>query len=215
MDKNQADSLLIKGQYNDAIIIYSKLLEDCDISQHFNILSNRSLAYFKIEDYIGMKNDSIQCIKLNPNSSKSWGRLGGALFGLTKYKESLDAYTKANSIMKNKIYDIMINKIYNKMLSCGAEMKLIENENFLNYSNKLLPSLEKFMSNNREILSNGQDNIENKLFENSDIMDKIMQCSNKINLNDISDKIKENPFSIINDKIFENLIIDILENVKL
>jgi tetratricopeptide (TPR) repeat protein len=47
--KDNANKLLSDGKYNEAITIYTRLLKND--SNNYIILSNRSVAYFKLEEY--------------------------------------------------------------------------------------------------------------------------------------------------------------------
>ena len=55
-------------------------------SDNIQLLSNRSAANIKLSKFKEALKDAVKCTKLNSSLSKSWGRLGGALYGMGNYK---------------------------------------------------------------------------------------------------------------------------------
>ena len=201
MSKNDADTFYKQGKYIEAIDIYSKLLEK---EPNLSILSNRSLAYFKLKDYDKMLTDCVECVKIDKNNGKCWGRLGGALYHFKRYDEAYQAYCKALILDKNEKYTKMINRIIN------IQSKILPN----NIIDRFTVSVDKFIDNNKLFLQDK--NINDDIFlSNKDVINKIM---NKLEGNitqEFMDKITNNPLSIINDNMIQNLMSDILENIKL
>jgi small glutamine-rich tetratricopeptide repeat-containing protein alpha len=107
--KENANNYFKQGNYIEAINLYTQILDN-DMDNHF-ILSNRAVAFIKLEKYEEALNDAIKSTKLAPEWGKAWGRLGGALYGLSRFDESLVAYTKAFELEPLEIYQTMINDI--------------------------------------------------------------------------------------------------------
>lgn len=111
--KEFANIMLKSGEYDEAIKIYSMLLKKA--SNNYIILSNRSVAYFKLEQYKQAMDDCIKTTRLSPDWAKGWGRLGATLYKLKKTEKALVAYEKALSLEKDidkqSIYKNMINHI--------------------------------------------------------------------------------------------------------
>jgi len=76
--KEFANCMVKMGEYTEAIKLYTKLLEKN--SNNHIILSNRSVAYIKTEQYDLALNDCIKTTRLEPEWAKGWGRLGAVLF---------------------------------------------------------------------------------------------------------------------------------------
>jgi len=107
--KEKANEFYCEGKYNDAVNIYSQLLEW--EPENYMVLSNRSAAYIKLEKWNEALNDAVTSTKLKPDWGKAWGRLGAALYGQDKLDEALVAYNKANELEPLEIYTTMIEQI--------------------------------------------------------------------------------------------------------
>jgi tetratricopeptide (TPR) repeat protein len=111
--KDNANKLLSDGKYNEAITIYTRLLKND--SNNYIILSNRSVAYFKLEEYKKAMDDCIKTTRLSPDWAKGWGRLGATLYKLKKSEKATVAYEKAYNLEKDankqSIYKNMLNHI--------------------------------------------------------------------------------------------------------
>lgn len=113
MDKKEEANILFKdGNYEQAIKIYSEILDE-DPENHM-VLSNRSATYIKIGKYEEALYDAVQCTKLKPDWGKAWGRLASALHGQGKYDDALVAYNKANELEPCEVYESMILEIKKK-----------------------------------------------------------------------------------------------------
>lgn len=107
--KNQANQYFKEGEYEQAIKLYSEILETDETD--YAILSNRTATYIKANKYDLALNDAIKTTKLRPECSKVWGRLGAALYGQHKFEEALIAYNKANELEPLEIYTQMVEQI--------------------------------------------------------------------------------------------------------
>jgi stress-induced-phosphoprotein 1 len=154
MNRELGNQYFIKGLYDNAIQIYTELLENDD--NNYLLYSNRSATYIKKEQYELALKDAIKSLKIKSDYGKSWGRLGASLYGLKKYDEALMAYNKAYDIEPLEIYKNMIEEIKNNknsesLLGNYTELleKMINNKdvmdklNDLNFQQKLL----KYQSN--------------------------------------------------------------------
>lgn len=138
MEKKDLANLNFKnGNYEQAIELYSQILEE-DEFNHI-ILSNRSAAYIKLEQYDLALTDAINTTKIKPDSGKVWGRLGAALYGLEKFDEALVAYNKANELEPSEIYIQMMNQIKEHFKIMKS--KLIDETNSDMIDNPQIPNL--------------------------------------------------------------------------
>lgn len=194
--KNTADNFIKEGKYTNAILLYNELL--ISDSENYKLLGNRSVAYFKLEQYDNALKDAIKCTKLKPNWGKAWGRVGGMYYGLNDYTNSLDAYKKA--------YELDPLKIYEKMI--------INNKSKLNNNDLLLTEIENNILNIFDL-----DNLDvgdmmgvmfTKLTSKSNILNKLsnIDFQNKLNL------INEDPSSILNDTEVINIFTDLFSTMK-
>jgi stress-induced-phosphoprotein 1 len=183
--KEQANKYFKEGNFNKALTIYDNLL-DLD-NTNYIILANRSALYIKLGEYNLALNDAILSIKYKSDWSKTWGRLGAALYGLNKLEESLVAYNKANELGPLDIYRIMIDQIKKDL-------------NKTNHITELL---------NEQVVEDLFGNLYNSIINNRKIMDKLTnpEFQNKIM------SLQHNPLNIINDKEVMNLLNDLLNNL--
>jgi stress-induced-phosphoprotein 1 len=135
--KEKANEYYVVGFYNEAVNIYTQLLEW--EPENYMVLSNRSAAYIKLEKWNEALNDAVMSTKLKPDWGKAWGRLGAALYGQDKLDEALVAYNKANELEPSNIYVEMIEEIKQNMIS-------IKNNLFLNDPKAQNPSMENLFS---------------------------------------------------------------------
>ena len=135
--KDKANEYYTEGKYNEAVNIYSQLLEW--EPENYMVLSNRSAAYIKLEKWNEALNDAVTSTKLKPDWGKAWGRLGAALYGQDKLDEALVAYNKANELEPSNIYVEMIDEIKQNIIN-------IKNKLFLNESKTQNPSMENLFS---------------------------------------------------------------------
>ena len=183
--KLDADNMYNKGEYDKAIALYSMLIEN-KTDDIYKLLSNRSLAYFKLKNYNMMVKDCIETVKLKKDSAKSWGRLGGALYGLMKYEESLQAYTKASKL--ELCY--MMRRKYNLMIS--------SNKKLLELKSKDEDILHQSVNNISPIIEN--------LFSNKELFLKVNDIASKININLQNTDLSKEILHIIQDGKVKEII---------
>ena len=135
--KEKANEYYVEYKYNEAVDIYSQLLEW--EPENYMVLSNRSAAYIKLEKWNEALNDAVMSTKLKPDWGKAWGRLGAALYGQDKLDEALVAYNKANELEPSNIYVEMIEEIKQNMIN-------IKNNLFSNDPKAQNPSMENLFS---------------------------------------------------------------------
>ena len=119
--KNKANKLFKLGNYEEAINIYTKILNSDPIN--YIIILNRSAVYIKMERYQEGLEDAVNVTKMNQTNAKAWGRVGAALYGLNRLEKALIAYNKANELKPNIIYQNMIKDIQKTL----SEIKKIKN----------------------------------------------------------------------------------------
>jgi small glutamine-rich tetratricopeptide repeat-containing protein alpha len=167
--KEDANKFFKEGKYNEAITIYTHLLESNE--DDISLLSNRSAAYIKTHGFNLALKDCIRVTKLKPDWGKAWGRLGASLYGLEKYNDAMTSYIKANELEPNEIYTNMMEHIQNKLNDTVPT-------NFMNMFDSLL--LDQ--------------NIINKL-NNKEFQDKVLSLQSNplaaLKDNDIMDVVKE------------------------
>jgi len=109
---NKTEIFYNNKNYNKCIKLYKIILLNDDYKNNYNIYINMSICYLKIKHYTDAKEYILLYINnSNIDNHQAWGIYGAALYGLKKFKESLNAYSKAYEIKKKNIYNIMISKI--------------------------------------------------------------------------------------------------------
>lgn len=114
--KEKADQLKVEGNramaarnFTDAIEKYTQAIE-LD-SKNVVYLSNRAAAYSSLSQHEKAVKDAEAAIKLNPNFSKAYSRLGLAKYALGDANGSMEAYKKGLEVEGDKKSDAM-NKGY-------------------------------------------------------------------------------------------------------
>lgn len=176
-----ANKYFKEQNYNEAIKIYTELL----VKDEFNVsaLSNRTVAYLKLNNYKDALKDAVGSTKLEPNSAKLWGRLGASLYGLAlkelsdnnlsentafvRLQEARQAYNKAEELEPLEIYTKMIKQLditlqsREKLKSKFADTNKLEDINM----NDLLSSICNEMTTNTVIMDKMSDpTFINKIF---------------------------------------------------
>ena len=187
--KDIAKNYIINKQYDKAEEIYNNILINNNINKD-DILINKTLILLKLKKYQECIDICSIILQNDTKNSIVWGRLGGALYGLKKYKESKCAYCKAYSLNNLEIYTIMINKI-NTKLNNNINNNTNNNTNINNDTN-VNNILDSIMNN---------DNLLNKLNDKK-FQDKIL-------------KYQYNPFQMLKDNDMMGLMDDIVKNIKL
>lgn len=97
--KKEAEDLKVQGNramagkdYPTAIELYSKAVKLDPRNPIF--LSNRAAAYSAARDHDSARNDAEAAVKIDPNYTKAWSRLGLARFALGDARGSMEAYQK-------------------------------------------------------------------------------------------------------------------------
>lgn len=108
--KEEGNKAMTAKNFDLAIEKYSSALE-LD-PENVIFLSNRAAAYSSMQKYENAIEDSQKAIKINPNYSKAYSRLGLAMYALGRTKEAFDSYKKGMDIEGDKKSDAMV-KGYN------------------------------------------------------------------------------------------------------
>jgi len=97
--KTQGNQKLSSKIYAEAIECYSKAIDLC--SNNAIYYCNRAAAYSHLGEHNKAITDCEESIKLNPNYSKAYSRLGFALYSINKYSDAVQQYTKALELDPN------------------------------------------------------------------------------------------------------------------
>ena len=184
--KEMANNFMKKGKYNNAIEIYSKLIND---NENYVLYSNRSVAYMKVKNYNMALKDSIKTVKLNQLYSKGWGRLGAVLYQLNRMDDALKAYEKAFELENNNIYKDMIYTINSKNIGCNIPSNFnIKSEGIdemistmMNNMMKDPKMLEKLIDPNFQEKVLSMQSTPFEAFKDDDIMNVLNTLMKKIN----------------------------------
>jgi stress-induced-phosphoprotein 1 len=187
--KEKANDYYIEGKYNEAVNIYTQLL-DWE-PENYMVLSNRSATYIKLQKWNEALNDAVMSTKLKPDWGKAWGRLGAALYGLDKLDEALVAYNKANELEPSNIYVDMIEEIKQNIIN-------IKNNLFSKESKTQDPSMENLFSTMFDsVISNPK--IMEKL-TNPEFQSKVLT-------------MQSNPLEALKDKEVMNIMSEMMKNL--
>lgn len=91
--KNKGNELMSQAKYKEAIAYYTKAIELEPENAIF--FANRAAAHTHLKGYNDAVIDCERAIIINPDYSKSYSRLGTALFYQENYARAVDAFTKA------------------------------------------------------------------------------------------------------------------------
>ncbi|KAG5472493.1 hypothetical protein LSCM1_03892 [Leishmania martiniquensis] len=91
--KNKGNELMSQAKYKEAIAYYTKAIEL--ESNNAVFFANRAAAHTHLKDYNNAIIDCERAIIINPEYSKSYSRLGTALFYQENYSRAVDAFAKA------------------------------------------------------------------------------------------------------------------------
>ena len=187
--KEKANEHYVENNYNEAVNIYTQLLEW--EPENYMVLANRSAAYIKLKKWNEALNDAVMSTKLKPDWGKAWGRLGAALYGQDKLDEALVAYNKANELEPSNIYVEMIDEIKQNIIS-------IKNNLFSKESKSQNSSMENLFST-----------MFDSVISNPKIMEKLTnpEFQNKVLM------MQSNPLQALNDKEVMNVMSDMMKNL--
>lgn len=91
--KEKGNEALKKGNYAEAMIYYTHALKvDPD---HYQLYSNRSLAFLKLQQHYYALEDAKEAIKRKPDWAKGYFRKGEVEFQAEHYAEAIESYRKA------------------------------------------------------------------------------------------------------------------------
>lgn len=101
--KEQANEVFRNGKYQEAIELYSKLLELDPKNKNFNslIYSNRALCYQKLNNMMEALKDVNKSISLNENYTKAYLRRGNIYMALKMYEEAKYDFQKVKDLEPN------------------------------------------------------------------------------------------------------------------
>ena len=196
-----ANNLYKEEKYEEAIKLYSELLENDN--DNIQLLSNRSAANIKLSNFKEALKDAVKCTKLNSTLHKSWGRLGGALYGMGNYKESQTAYSKAYELEKLEIYKDMLDTICDKLKDVPNKIPSVKMP-FDKMSFDKMP-FDKMLDSN--IVNTMLDNV----MSDPDIMNKI---SNP-NFQEKMFSMQKNPLAALNDTDMMDIMKAMMKNVSI
>jgi hypothetical protein len=99
-EKDKGNEFFRMKKYKEAVVCYTKAIE-YDPSNH-TYYSNRSAAYFHLDQFELALKDAEKCILLCPSWVKGHFRKGKALIGLRQYQDAINALKQGLKIECNK-----------------------------------------------------------------------------------------------------------------
>lgn len=132
------------GNYNDALIIYNKILDNIYDNKLISIIySNKSACYLMLQDYLNSLNEALQSVQYNKLYAVAWGRVGWSAKKLKKYDEAINAFKIASKLnpynlkYRQEIYYFNSKKIdkinmFDLFKSSDYIMTKLTDENFRN-----------------------------------------------------------------------------------
>jgi stress-induced-phosphoprotein 1 len=189
--KDMANQYFKEGKYEDAIKLYSEILET-DENNHV-ILSNRSATYIKLEKWDEALKDAVVSTKIKPDWGKAWGRLGAALYGQDKLDEAIVAYNKANELEPSEIYTEMITEIKEKIIEIKNKLVFDDSSNPMGN-----PAMENLFST-----------MFDSVISNPKIMEKLTdpEFQGKVL------SLQSNPFEALKDKEVMDIMSEMMKNL--
>ncbi|CAN6673739.1 heat shock protein Sti1p [Trichomonascus vanleenenianus] len=98
--KAEGNAAFSAKDFTKAVEMFTKAIEASETPNHV-LYSNRSAAYSSMRQYDQALKDAQECVKINPQWSKGYGRVGAAQFGLGDLVAAKDAYEEALKIDPN------------------------------------------------------------------------------------------------------------------
>ncbi|GCE98110.1 Hsp90 cochaperone [Zygosaccharomyces mellis] len=92
--KQQGNAAFVAKDYVKAIDLFTKAIEVSETPNHV-LYSNRSACYASDKKFKEALKDAEECVKISPNWSKGYNRVGAAQFGLSQLDEAEKSYKKA------------------------------------------------------------------------------------------------------------------------
>ncbi len=206
--KEQANKYFSEGEYEQAIKLYTELLDSTDLTNKHIILSNRSATYVNIQEYNKALTDAVECTKLKPDWGKAWARVGAALYGLDKLDEALVAYNKANQLEPSENYQKMIGEIKDSLTNIKNQML----KNHFESTTGQVGSMDNTDSiGSNPVMSNMFESMFNSVLSNSTIMEKLIDP-------DFQSKIlslQNNPMEALKDDDVMKVMNEMMKNINL
>ena len=220
--KNEGIEYYNRGNYKEAVRIFSDIIkgEMGNIDKSV-ILCNRAACYIMMEDYKNSLIDMMETVRMKPNWSKAWGRLGASLYGLGQYDKAIIAYKKAvktndtSNDTSNDIYDNMIKHIndtleQNKLQQFDTLINNTQIQGLLNKGVLNKELLNKELLNNNTLMSCLQNNI------NGNVLSEFLS-NNKL-ISKLEDKefqktLLSNPMELLKDGDLMDIVSKIMNQL--
>lgn len=106
--KNKGNVCFKEGKLDQAIELYTKALELSPIG--YVALSNRSLAFYKLEKYEQALEDADKCTQVNGRWAKGHLRRAAALIALGRFKEAKKACVVGFSLQEQRLCDLIVDE---------------------------------------------------------------------------------------------------------
>lgn len=163
--KNKGNELLGQAKYKEAIAYYTKAIElDSENAVYF---ANRAAAHTHLKDYNNAVIDCERAIVINPAYSKSYSRMGTALFYQENYPRAVDAFTKACELdPDNATYKQDLKRAQEKVASSGGLTNRGAAEGFPGMGGGGMPNMSQMaqMMNNPQFMETAQRMMQNPEF---------------------------------------------------
>lgn len=92
--KQQGNAAFVAKDYGKAIDLFTKAISASETPNHV-LYSNRSACYASSKKFEEALKDAEECVKISPQWSKGYNRVGAAQFGLSQLDEAENSYKKA------------------------------------------------------------------------------------------------------------------------
>ncbi|KAK9508051.1 hypothetical protein O3M35_007798 [Rhynocoris fuscipes] len=144
------------GLFKNALELYSKAIKIAPKNAVY--YCNRAAAYSKLEDHKSAIDDCNLALRIDPNYSKAYGRLGLAYYGLGNYEKSVEYYRKAiqlvpdNEAFKNN-YELALTKINKQKNEASTSTRnlntILNNPEMMNIATQMFsnPAMQSTMLN--------------------------------------------------------------------
>ncbi|CCW61573.1 unnamed protein product [Phytomonas sp. EM1] len=161
--KNKGNELMGQAKYKEAIAYYTKAIELEPENAIF--FANRAAAHTHMKDYSSAIIDCERAIVINPNYSKSFSRMGTALFYQENYARAADAFSKACELdPENNTYKEDLKRAKEKAAGSAAMQR--NSGGMPGFGG--MPDLSQFasMMNNPQFMETAQNMMQNPEFSN-------------------------------------------------
>ena len=187
--RKQGNKHFSMKEYIQAIDCYTKGIEEEEDDTHL-ILSNRALSYYHLQDYSSSLKDCIEICRIKGDWFKGWFRLAQTLEKMGKEEESKIAYARYKELEEKE--------------KTGKEkIKIIENQP------QNIPQIDPEIMN-KMMKEGGMMNLANKLMNNNNIREKMMNEEFKKKMLS-NPNLMKNPMEMMNDKNFQEIFSETLK----